>query len=79
MKNTEADTVMSEMHAIKDANSARFGHNLKRMFAHWEEVGNRQCLERAACPSVPVRPGKVKPRLALGKRRVGAVKTRARA
>jgi hypothetical protein len=37
MKNTTEDLVMAEMHAIKDANSARFGHDIDRLFRHLQK------------------------------------------
>lgn len=33
MKVKEQDPIMAEMHAIKDAHSARFGHDIDRIFA----------------------------------------------
>lgn len=41
MKKIEMDEVMKEIHAIKDANSARFDHDLKRLFAHWSKLGEK--------------------------------------
>ena len=38
MKTKPHDAVMAEMHAIKDANSARFGHNIDRLFDHLQTV-----------------------------------------
>jgi hypothetical protein len=37
MKNTTEDLIMAEMHAIKDANSARFGHDVERLFRHLQK------------------------------------------
>jgi len=67
MNNDEVDTVMAEMHAIKDANSARFGHDLKRMFAHWAKLGTTQSSESAVCADSPVLPSKRKPRFTSAK------------
>ncbi len=50
MKNEDMDSIMAEMHAIKDANSARFDHDLKRMFAHW---GALQDKHRIVVPAIP--------------------------
>jgi hypothetical protein len=37
MKNTTEDLIMAEMHAIKDANSARLGHDFERLFRHLQK------------------------------------------
>jgi hypothetical protein len=38
---------MAEMHAIKDENSARFGHDIDRLFRHLQkEVAERPSIKR---------------------------------
>jgi len=47
MKNTSEDLIMAEMHAIKDANSARFGHDIERLFRHLQkEVAEKPSIKR---------------------------------
>ena len=47
MKNTTEDMIMAEMHAIKDENSARFGHDIDRLFRHLQkEVAERPSIKR---------------------------------
>ena len=47
MKNTTEDLVMAEMHAIKDENSARFGHDIDRLFRHLQkEVAEMPLIKR---------------------------------
>ena len=47
MKNTTEDMIMAEMHAIKDENSARFGHDIDRLFRHLQkEVAERSSIKR---------------------------------
>jgi hypothetical protein len=47
MKNTTEDLIMAEMHAIKDENSARFGHDIDRLFRHLQkEVAEMPSIKR---------------------------------
>jgi len=69
MKNTTEDLVMAEMHAIKDENSARFGHDIDRLFRHLQK-------EVAEMPSIKRRkPSSNKLLRASGKRHARVAKT----
>jgi hypothetical protein len=64
MKTTPIDPVMAEMHAIKDANSARFGHDPDRLFRHLQKQAGEPRRD------APARSGKAKPPAAPARPRV---------
>jgi len=73
MKTTPIDSVMAEIHAIKDANSARFGHDLNKLFEHLRKK------VRETRSGTPAGTRKASPGVVSTKRRKSAVRKKVNA
>ena len=68
MKKTHYDPILTEMHAIKDAISAEFNHDIDALFDHLREVEAKAVAAGEMVVNTPRRATK-RPRLETLKRR----------